>query len=524
MMEPHLAKQSFPSSLQVSNLTTSVMNNLRSPPPTEEYIRKIRLHPHVFEERVRNLFNTIDKNQNGSLSREELLEYFETHKVLMNRIDFDQFIQRYDADGSGHLCFSEFLEFMKQQDEHLRSIFRSFDCDRSGSISRENVIEALRREGVTVCPDEIESIMNQLDTNKDGEVSYQEWYDFLHSHQFHGPLFGHTRLDIWNHIRERRSSSIILDTMLPEDDFDDDASQIFHTFNHPKWLYMIGGAFACATSRSIVSPLDVLVTQMQMQKLQGTAGNAKPRFASSLSELIAQKGIRGLYRGNLITIARAAPEVAMRNFLYEHSKHQLLQYNLANGESPALSWHQRFLACNISACATQVILYPLDYIKTSLQTAGRDNLKFTDVLKKTIRSQRGIRGLYAGLCPSVIRVAGEISTYETFKAVHLNQDPLRYPTVTASLVMGSIACAVSQTLTYPLFYARTLLQGQNICSVVKAAPAKYTGTLDAISKIYRTEGIKGLYRGWRVNLARTVPAVSANFVMYELAKSRMGIN
>lgn len=483
----------------------------------------VHLSPFILRERAYSLFNTIDRAGKGRISADDLDSYFRSVDLPISRSDVEAFITKYSQ--SGHVSYQEFFEFMKDQQSRLISNFQQLDVNKTGEITKDDVFTFLLKMGLPVSNAQVAQAFTKMDLDRNGSISFVEWHSFWHPLYFQEAASAHVW---WPVMTKGHCSAIIHDTVLPEDDIDDMTSKIFHPADYPKWKYMLGGFFAASVSRSMASPLDVVLTNLQMQSAQ------RPPNASILSRLhgmdffrqiAAQHGLKGFFRGNAITISRLAPEVAVRNYLYEHLKYRIDERNFSRTNQPSpMQWHQRFFACNLAAITTQTILYPLEFIKTSLQTTSTSSLK--DIVPKLFRSRETIKGMYAGIYPTILRICGEISIYETFKAVHLKRQNMEYPTVTATLCMGSIACAVSQTATYPLLHARTVLQGQQLFKSIEGGAksvTSYKDTADVLRSIYRKEGLKGVYSGWTVNMLRTVPAITANFIAYEFAKKKMEI-
>ncbi|KAI8546227.1 hypothetical protein RHMOL_Rhmol07G0101000 [Rhododendron molle] len=80
-----------------------------------------------------------------------------------------------------------------------------------------------------------------------------------------------------------------------------------------------------------------------------------------------------------------------------------------------------------------------------------------------------------------------------------------------SLVAGGVAGGVSRTAVAPLERLKILLQVQNPHSV------KYSGTVQGLKYIWRTEGFRGLFKGNGTNCARIVPNSAVKFFSYEEA-------
>ncbi|KAK3134728.1 hypothetical protein QOZ80_5BG0409980 [Eleusine coracana subsp. coracana] len=84
-------------------------------------------------------------------------------------------------------------------------------------------------------------------------------------------------------------------------------------------------------------------------------------------------------------------------------------------------------------------------------------------------------------------------------------------TICKSLVAGGVAGGVSRTAVAPLERLKILLQVQNPHSI------KYNGTVQGLQYIWRTEGLRGLFKGNGTNCARIVPNSAVKFFSYEQA-------
>ncbi|KAM4123207.1 hypothetical protein ACB094_01G142900 [Castanea mollissima] len=82
-----------------------------------------------------------------------------------------------------------------------------------------------------------------------------------------------------------------------------------------------------------------------------------------------------------------------------------------------------------------------------------------------------------------------------------------------SLIAGGVAGGVSRSAVAPLERLKILLQVQNPHSI------KYNGTIQGLKYIWRTEGIRGMFKGNGTNCARIVPNSAVKFFSYEQASS-----
>ncbi|XP_038678900.1 mitochondrial adenine nucleotide transporter ADNT1-like isoform X2 [Tripterygium wilfordii] len=80
-----------------------------------------------------------------------------------------------------------------------------------------------------------------------------------------------------------------------------------------------------------------------------------------------------------------------------------------------------------------------------------------------------------------------------------------------SLVAGGVAGGVSRTAVAPLERLKILLQVQNPHSI------RYNGTIQGLKYIWKTEGLRGMFKGNGTNCARIVPNSAVKFFSYEQA-------
>ncbi|CAM0911787.1 unnamed protein product [Alopecurus aequalis] len=121
------------------------------------------------------MFHLMDKDKNGNLSLEELMEGLHINGQPVPEPEIRMLLEAADTDGNGTLDCDEFvtvsLHLKKMtNDEYLAAAFRYFDKDGSGFIE----LDELRQE---LGPNEqaILEIIRDVDTDQDGRISYQEF-------------------------------------------------------------------------------------------------------------------------------------------------------------------------------------------------------------------------------------------------------------------------------------------------------------------------------------------------------------
>ena len=126
--------------------------------------------------KIKAIFQTIDIDNDGKLSLEELKKAVSlTDGMKMENIE--QMFKSIDTDNSGNIEYTEFISASIEKnvylnEEKLKEAFKLFDADGSGKISRAEIEKVLHMDKHSK---EIDSIMAKHDTNKDGEIDFQEF-------------------------------------------------------------------------------------------------------------------------------------------------------------------------------------------------------------------------------------------------------------------------------------------------------------------------------------------------------------
>jgi len=88
------------------------------------------------------------------------------------------------------------------------------------------------------------------------------------------------------------------------------------------------------------------------------------------------------------------------------------------------------------------------------------------------------------------------------------------PTTLGKFLAGAISGAVAQSFTYPLDVLRRRFQINSMSGL----GYQYKGFFDAVRVIFRTEGVRGLYKGLIPNLIKVAPSIGSSFASYELTR------
>ena len=133
---------------------------------------------------LREVFKTIDKNGDGKLSTEELIEqYSSTMGVEEATKEVERIMKEVDTDNNGFIDYSEFLKANLDarkvlSSENLKQAFRMFDRDNSGTISA-NELKMVLQGDMESDENVWQEIIQLVDQNGDGEIDLQEFQDIV---------------------------------------------------------------------------------------------------------------------------------------------------------------------------------------------------------------------------------------------------------------------------------------------------------------------------------------------------------
>ena len=69
----------------------------------------------------------------------------------------------------------EFRDFMKNTEKELLTLFKSIDYNDDGKLSKDELQAAFRRAGLAVPNSKLDTFFEEVDTNRDGVISFEEW-------------------------------------------------------------------------------------------------------------------------------------------------------------------------------------------------------------------------------------------------------------------------------------------------------------------------------------------------------------
>ncbi|KAG0468908.1 hypothetical protein HPP92_018236 [Vanilla planifolia] len=135
---------------------------------------------------IREMFSLMDTNNDGKVTYEELKAGLQKVGSQLAEAEIKMMMEVADVDGNGTLDYGEFvavtIHLQRLENEaHLYKAFTFFDKNNSSYIEIEELREALADDNGELDDKVLNIIMGEVDTDKDGRISYEEFVAMMKS-------------------------------------------------------------------------------------------------------------------------------------------------------------------------------------------------------------------------------------------------------------------------------------------------------------------------------------------------------
>uniref|UniRef100_K1R028 Sulfhydryl light chain n=1 Tax=Magallana gigas TaxID=29159 RepID=K1R028_MAGGI len=163
--------------------------------------------PDEAEEEMRNAFKIFDKDGSGKIDAKELRHAMKSLGETMTDEEVDEMIKAADQDSDGKVDYSESQKIsvpyngilpinIKQVPQYspipsklpeeikqeFREAFELFDKDGSGYINSRELLTVMRAFKQDPTKAEVQHLMQELDTNGNGKIEYEEFEKYMADH------------------------------------------------------------------------------------------------------------------------------------------------------------------------------------------------------------------------------------------------------------------------------------------------------------------------------------------------------
>ena len=210
------------------------------------------------------------------------------------------------------------------------------------------------------------------------------------------------------------------------------------------------------------------------------------------------------------------------------SKDELKEQTVETAKS-ALSWLRSLAGGAVGGVCAVVVGHPFDLVKVRMQTAEKGVYSgAVDVVKKTVAREGLRRGLYAGVSAPLVGVTPMFAVsfwgydvgkglVERFSTVPMKNNTPQYSV--GQISAAGFFSAIPMTLiTAPFERVKVLLQIQGQKQLGPGEKPKYRNGVDVVRQLYKEGGLRSVFRGSAMTLARDGPGSAAYFATYEYVK------
>jgi len=181
--------------------------------------------------------------------------------------------------------------------------------------------------------------------------------------------------------------------------------------DHDPWQKsFLCGSLAGLVQCTIVCPMEHVKCRLQVQHGKGSADNVYKGPVQAAVLITKKHGLSGLFRGWWTTCMREVPAFGLYFSTYDYIKDtttSLLADRVDEDASVPVSnshtWLTSAFAGGLSGCFTWAIVYPVDVIKTRIQTSPLDSpVSFLNTGRQIV-AKHGYSVLFRGLGITLIR-------------------------------------------------------------------------------------------------------------------------
>lgn len=135
------------------------------------------------DKKVMEIFKSIDKNNDGVISKQELLDSFKKCHIQISNFEIENIFKTLDTHKKGTIDYTEFLAGVIDKEKimnekKIKTCFNYFDRDKSGKIKPFELKEIF--QGDQVVDEKIwKELISQGDFKKDGSIDFDEFKQLL---------------------------------------------------------------------------------------------------------------------------------------------------------------------------------------------------------------------------------------------------------------------------------------------------------------------------------------------------------
>ncbi|KAI9679367.1 MAG: hypothetical protein M1817_005389 [Caeruleum heppii] len=460
--------------------------------------------------RIERLWRTLDTRREGQINLAGLKRGLKAmdHPLQNADVLLSDVMSALDTSGDGKIQYNEFCDFVRGTEKELWSLFKTIDRDHNGKLDKAELESAFAKAGLAVPPSKLDRFFAEVDTDRDGVISFDEWRDFL--------LFIPVNTPGLRAVLSYFSATVTLnaegDVQIGNESVEGLGTPLHFPTSFPAAIASIASPRNPFLShRGVPIPtLNVKALPPAIEKLP-TIEHVPPDPAARESALADLERLVGEIEPEWI--------VVLTDLL------------------PSSGY---FLAGGISGVVSRTATAPLDRLKVYLiaqtgitgeaiqaakegapvQAAKKASRPLVDASKALWRAG-GIRSLFAGNGLNVLKVMPEsaikFGSYEgskrAFAKLEGHSDSQQIHPMSKFLA-GGLGGMISQFFVYPLDTLKFRMQ----CETVEGGLHGNRLIVDTARKMWKSNGVRAYYRGLPMGLIGMFPYAAIDLGTFEYLK------
>eukprot|EP00250_Pteridium_aquilinum_P007654 c17324_g1_i1 orf=396-1121(-) len=239
-------------------------------------------------------------------------------------------------------------------------------------------------------------------------------------------------------------------------------------------------------------------------------------MTQKVKDMVQSEGPQSLYKGIVPSLLRSALYGGLRLGLYEPCK------GVFDWTFDRSNVFTKIASGALSGAIATATSNPMEVLKVRMQVSRQpSDGKLLRELRNMLANE-GLSGLWRGVGPSMTRAsaltASQLATYDESKQMikhWMAWEEGFWLHISASFAAG----IVGTTATAPVDIVKTRMMIQR-----ETSSAMYKNAFDCTYKIWSSEGLLGLYKGWSAMFARLGPQTTITFLVYEKLRQFVGIS
>jgi len=275
--------------------------------------------------------------------------------------------------------------------------------------------------------------------------------------------------------------------------------------------HALAGAGGGLLSMALTYPLITLSTRAQVEKKKAHTGTL-----AAAKRILDREGVVGLYAG----LDSALFGITVTNFVYYYWYEWSRDFFQRTTGKARLSTVESMAAGALAGSATVLLTNPIWVVNTRMtarENEAKDSLPVqagdqkkvvppgTIATFAKIIQEDGFLRLFAGVLPALVLVINPILQYTIFEQLKQYVEKRRKVSAWDSFLIGALGKLAATTITYPYITVKSRAH-------VAAKGGEKIGMTATLKKIYKEEGVGGLYGGIGPKVTQSV--ITAAFLFY----------